>query len=106
MWDLPRPGLEPVSPALAGRFSTTAPPGKPYSFVFNNKQNIKDYFRKVCFHVLNVKFSLKDLFCVYLHLNLFKSLIFPLCLKDKSVRSFANSMEHIEKIGKKQLIDP
>ena len=29
MWDLPRPGLEPVSPALGGRFSTTAPPGKP-----------------------------------------------------------------------------
>ena len=29
MWDLPRSGLEPVSPALAGRFSTTAPPGKP-----------------------------------------------------------------------------
>ena len=32
MWDLPRPGLEPVSPALAGRFSTTAPPGKPAIF--------------------------------------------------------------------------
>ena len=31
MWDLPRPGLEPMSPALAGRFSTTAPPGKPTS---------------------------------------------------------------------------
>ena len=30
MWDLPRPGLEPMSPALAGRFSTTAPPGKPW----------------------------------------------------------------------------
>ena len=29
MWDPPRPGLEPVSPALAGGFSTTAPPGKP-----------------------------------------------------------------------------
>ena len=29
MWDLPGPGLEPVSPALAGGFSTTAPPGKP-----------------------------------------------------------------------------
>ena len=29
MWDPPRPGLEPMSPALAGRFSTTAPPGKP-----------------------------------------------------------------------------
>ena len=31
MWDLPRPGLKPVSPALAGRLSTTAPPGKPSS---------------------------------------------------------------------------
>ena len=31
MWDLPRPGLEPVSPALAGRFLTTVPPGKPQS---------------------------------------------------------------------------
>ena len=30
MWDLPGPGLEPVSPALAGRFPTTAPPGKPF----------------------------------------------------------------------------
>ena len=29
MWDLPGPGHEPVSPALAGRFSTTAPSGKP-----------------------------------------------------------------------------
>ena len=28
IWDPPRPGLEPVSPAMAGRFSTTAPPGK------------------------------------------------------------------------------
>ena len=34
MWDLPRPGLEPVSPALAGRLSTTAPPGKPLLFFF------------------------------------------------------------------------
>ena len=36
MWDLPRPGLEPVSPALAGRFSTTVPPGKPPVIVFIN----------------------------------------------------------------------
>ena len=28
MWDLPGPGLEPVSPALAGGFLTTAQPGK------------------------------------------------------------------------------
>ena len=33
MWDLPGPGLEPVSPALAGGLSTTAPPGKPEAFI-------------------------------------------------------------------------
>ena len=27
--DLPDPEIEPVSPALAGRFFTTEPPGKP-----------------------------------------------------------------------------
>ena len=32
VWDLPRPGLEPMSPALAGRLSTTAPPGKPSGY--------------------------------------------------------------------------
>ena len=35
MWDLPRPGHEPVSPALAGRLPTSAPPGKPeHLFIF------------------------------------------------------------------------
>ena len=34
MWDPPRPGPEPVSPALAGRLPTTAPPGKPRYVVF------------------------------------------------------------------------
>ena len=35
MWDLPGPGLEPVSPASAGGFLTTAPPGKPGNTGFN-----------------------------------------------------------------------
>ena len=39
-WDPPRPGLEPMSPALAGRLSTTAPPGKPMQLVFN-QHNMK-----------------------------------------------------------------
>ena len=44
-WDLPRPGLEPVSPALAGRFSTTAPPGKPDNyFLISLFQTLKFYF--------------------------------------------------------------
>ena len=33
MWDLPGPGLEPVSPALAGGFSTTAPLGQSLYFL-------------------------------------------------------------------------
>ena len=28
MWDLPGPGVEPVSPSLVGRVVTTGPPGK------------------------------------------------------------------------------
>ena len=42
MWDLPRPGLEPVSPALAGRFSTTAPPGKPLSLPSLYSSDVKN----------------------------------------------------------------
>ena len=34
MWDLPRAGPEPASPALAGRLPTTAPPGKPFQCIF------------------------------------------------------------------------
>ena len=41
IWDLPRPGLEPMSPALAGGFLTTAPPGKPSFFTHQ-----LDYFSK------------------------------------------------------------
>ena len=61
MWDLPRPGLEPVSPALAGRFSTTVPPGKPpfrslihseFIFVFG----VRECFNFILLHVA-VQFS-------------------------------------------------
>ena len=41
--DLPDPGMEPESPALAGRFFTTASPGKPeahsYPYVIKLRQN-------------------------------------------------------------------
>ena len=39
MWDLPGPRLEPVSPALAGGFLTTAPPGKPEDTGFRPLKN-------------------------------------------------------------------
>ena len=34
--DPPRPGPEPAPPALAGRLSTTAPPGKPKNLFFKD----------------------------------------------------------------------
>ena len=37
MWDLPGPGIEPMSPAMAGRFLTTASPGKPPNFIIFKK---------------------------------------------------------------------
>ena len=52
MWDLPRPGLEPVSPALTGRLSTTVPPGKP-SIKFLKTKNIlfRDIYIYICVYV-------------------------------------------------------
>ena len=40
MWDLPRPGPEPASPALAGTLSTTAPPGKPLFYFYKYTEDI------------------------------------------------------------------
>ena len=37
--DFPNPGIEPMSPALAGGFFTTEPPGKPHGLQYS-KLNI------------------------------------------------------------------
>ena len=55
--DPPRPGLEPASPALAGRLSTTAPPGKPDQFFFNYQRNIFNS----SFFVLSLQISVCNL---------------------------------------------
>ena len=34
MWDLPGPGMEPISPALAGGFLIAGPPGKSPNVTF------------------------------------------------------------------------
>ena len=51
MWDLPRPGIKPMSPALAGGFFTTEPPGKPWDFLLTlhypeDEQHIRAQKRK------------------------------------------------------------
>ena len=54
MWDLPGPGIEPVSPALAGGFLTTGPPGKSmnmmnFAFVIHLFPYLSLTYRKRCF---------------------------------------------------------
>ena len=69
MWDLPRPGFEPVSPALAGRFSTTAPPGKPcdsllFLLYFKHSRRESGYFIYMlhgCLHLFHDLFPLMKL---------------------------------------------
>ena len=46
-WDPPRPGLEPMFPALAGRFSTTAPPGKPRASFYMPLIHLYVFFGKI-----------------------------------------------------------
>ena len=53
MWDLPWWGLEPVSPALAGRFSTTVPPGKPKPCIFYTLNTCTKCHWNVHFKVVN-----------------------------------------------------
>ena len=45
MWNLPRPGIDPVPPALTGRFLTTAPPGKSTHDSFEISLHLADYTR-------------------------------------------------------------
>ena len=72
MWDPPRPGLKPVSPALAGRFSTTAPPGKPCRAVSYSSFNILSFFI-YCQHLLSAPYvpgTVLSAGCVTIHLIL------------------------------------
>ena len=41
LWDLPGPGIEPVSPALTGRFLTSGPPGKAQAPTLESVEGIR-----------------------------------------------------------------
>ena len=86
MWDLPRPGLEPVSPTLAGRFSTTAPPGKPGRRILNHcatREVPVSIFLSVCLSTclptyLSICFVRLSLF--FYHPSVRQSVCLPDCL--------------------------
>ena len=64
MWDLPGPGLEPVSPALAGRLLTTAPPVKSLHFnIITQKTKLCHYCAVlIILHIWIFNSSLKNSF--------------------------------------------
>ena len=64
MWDLPGPGLEPMSPALADGFLTAAPPGKPCSFLYAILTKLG---LPAVLDVLNAEFSCTNCFLHLLH---------------------------------------
>ena len=84
MWDLPRPGLEPVSPALAGRFLTTAKPRK------SSPSFLKDSF---------VRYGILGVFLFFVFFQGFKS-ITPLpcslqsCCWEICWKSYWGSLEY------------
>ena len=70
MWDLPGPGLKPMPPALAGRFLSTAPAGKPQGFLFFYGSTICSFF----FYLDCLPFSI---YCHYFTAGLYKNFSCP-----------------------------
>ena len=80
MWDLPGPGLEPVSPALAGGFLTTVPPGKSHLSIDLTK-GVKDLYTE---HHRTLLKEIQDLIkrkntpCSWIRtLNIYKMAVHP-----------------------------
>ena len=63
MCDLPGPGMEPMSSALAGRFFTTELPGKPPSRVFFKSMHLKFMQMVLCSELLLAIFIQCFVFC-------------------------------------------
>ena len=51
VWNLPGPGMEPMSPGLAGGFLTAGLPGKSVSFIFNSEWEMETVIIDYSFYV-------------------------------------------------------
>ena len=78
MWNPPGPGLEPVSPALAGRLLPTAPPGKSLVSDFIDLGPVPlfldesgQWFINFVYPFREPAFSFIDLFCCFKKPSLF-----------------------------------
>ena len=67
MWDLPGPGIELMSPALAGGFPTTVPPGKSEGqyFIVTMEENLY-YMYSTKIKIIGKKFQVAVVAMQYL----------------------------------------
>ena len=72
MWDLPGPGIKPLSPALAGGFLTTEPPGKSQHLVFLSGKSQQVGQGMVCIPESKLGVSFTCLMISFLLLDYFK----------------------------------
>ena len=66
MWNLPGAGIEFLSPALAGRFLTTGPPGKSWSYFRVMQELVQtndDFFTLLIFQNIIFLFAAPGLSC-------------------------------------------
>ena len=75
--DLPGPGIEPMSPALGGRFFTTEPPGKP--LVPPRARNKQTFKNNICLTVEYITFCLKSSSSLYFPWSTSNILLYFFC---------------------------
>ena len=72
LWDLPAPGMEPLSPALQGGFLTTRPPGKAWTFLYFTS------WAGFSYHILSLfKFFKGEIVILEDSLHFFRETTFP-----------------------------
>ena len=93
MWDLLGPGIEPMSPTLVGKFLTTGPPRKPFTYFLKCIKHLEHFLLKPVLTSCEVLYFSN---CFFSHLLQVFLAYFP--ISNKHVWDFPDSS-----VGKKKI---